>query len=276
MSSLAGDKTGDAGAGNTAHHMAARRSDAAPLVRSSPVFCFNCGAKLLVGGKFCHSCGAPLAGAPPAPASQPQTPPLEGRARSASRADMYGHRDGYGDSRDAERYLSDGDRGQGRSREIPARGRSRSPDSHRPTTGRNFAYRRKKDRDADTARHSMLPPLPPCLADRSRVEVQAQGKSRSGVGSPMPRRSADEERARSADRHRKSDGYGDSRDAERYRDGDRGQDSSRKFLAQGGSRNPDRYRHGDPVRGDWESTRDTGRSREGRGGAAGCRKRSRQ
>ena len=60
--------------------------------------------------------------------------------------------------------------------------------------------------------------------------------------SQMPRRSEDEEQARSADRHRNSTGCGDSRDAQRYRDGERGQDSSRKFLARGRSRSPDRTR----------------------------------
>jgi len=44
----------------------------------------------------------------------------------------------------------------------------------------------------------------------------------------------------------------------------------------GAKQEPRPVRHGDPVRGSGESTRDTGRSREGRGGAAGCRKRSRQ
>jgi len=34
------------------------------------VFCSNCGTKAIAGGKFCGKCGAPLAGAPSAPASQ--------------------------------------------------------------------------------------------------------------------------------------------------------------------------------------------------------------
>ena len=112
------------------------------------------------------------------------------------------------------------------------------------------------------------------VGDRGTDAQQQPGR----VGSPPPRWSAemerwsagDEQRVRSADRHRHSDGYGDRWDAERYRDGGRGPGRTSEVLAWGRSRSPDRYRHGDPVRGYGESARDPGRSWEGRGGQQGA------